>query len=222
MSTMRQLAGRTAGAWALAMGVCVVGAVHAYAQEGAEESPTTLAVQNARGVPVVVYLERGVFDTRLGTVAPHGEEELPLPPRLADGEKFFVMVHPEGGFDLRTRDALVVRRGEALHLYVPTSNDGFVPPPAPEAIPNPGFEGATLTVENPSDRTVVAFIERGEFDTRIGTVRPGDSRTFELPEALAERAGSVDVFLHVEGGADLASTTFELAPRAHLLVKVPS
>lgn len=219
MSSITQFTSRTIAAAALAVGVLAAGTFPAYAQEG---PPAMLNVDNARAVPVVVYLERGAYDTRLGTVPAHTMTDLRLPIQLRDGDKVTFTVHPEGGFDLTTPEGFTVHRGAPITLYVPVGNEGFAVNPPQEVIPNPGVEGTTLTVENPSSHAVVAFIERGDFDTRVGMVPPGETKTFGLAPYLTEGRSSIDVFLHVERGEDLASTTFDLTPDAHLVVKVPN
>jgi len=215
---MKQFTSRMAVTAALASSALAVATVHARAQEG---PPMMLSVDNARTVPVVVFVELGAYDTRIGTVPAHSQKDLRLPIQFRDGARVMFTVHPEGGLDLTTPDGLVMHRGEPVSLYVPTGNEGFVSKPPLEVIPNPGLEGSTLTVENSSDRAVVAFIERGAFDTRLGMVSAGDSKTFSLPPYLTNERRSIDVFLHEEGGEDLASTTFDLTPDAHLVVKVP-
>jgi len=182
--------------------------------------PATVTVDNTRDVPVVVYLERGPFDTRIGTVPPNSKSVLRLPPVVTGQEAVQFVVHPEGHQDLLSPD-LVVRPGGNVYLYVPTNDVGFIPPPPPEVMPNPGEGTTTLTVENPRDQDVVVFVERGDFDTRIGTVRAKSDTTFYLTGFLARQEHSVDIFVHPENGTDLASHEFELKPDAHLVVKVP-
>lgn len=185
-----------------------------------DPEPATVTVDNARAVPVVVYLERGLFDTRIGTVPPHSKSVLELPPVVTGHESIKFVVHPEGARDLLSPD-LVVRKGENVDLYVPTNDVGFVPMPPAEVIPDPGEGTTTLTVENPRDQDVVVFIERGDFDTRIGTVRAKSDTTFYLKGVLGRQEHSVEIFVHPENGMDLASHEFELRPEAHLFVKVP-
>jgi hypothetical protein len=182
--------------------------------------PATVTVDNARDVPVVVYLEQGPFDTRIGTVAPHSKSVLDLPSIVTGQKAIQFVVHPEGDRDLLSPD-LIVRPGGNVDLYVPTNDMGFIPLPPPEVIPNPGKGTTTLTVENPRDQDVVVFIERGDFDTRIGTVRPQSDTTFYLSGFLARQEHSVEIFVHPENGMDLASHEFELKPDAHLFLKVP-
>ncbi len=81
---------------------------------------TTLMVQNDRDRDVVVFVEQGEFDTRLGSVPAHRTATLRIPDWLADQESIEVFVHPEGGFDLAT-ERMRLHRGEHLHLVVPKS-----------------------------------------------------------------------------------------------------
>jgi len=212
MSRMIQLAALAAMAWGAV-------AAPASAQEGA--MPTTLTVDNKRDVPVVVYLEQGVYDSRLGTAPAHRLTRLGLPISLQDGEKIYFTVHPEGGgMDLQTPDGMTVRTGQTLELVVPTNDAGFIAVPT-ETVPNPGIKGPTVTVDNAGSRPAVVFIERGEFDRRIGTVAAHEEKTFPVPSTLTGRDRTVDIFVHVEGGEDLASHEFQLTPDAHLELEVP-
>jgi len=183
-------------------------------------SPTTLTVDNARDVPVVVYLERGSFDIRLGTVPAHRKETLTLPRTMENGEQIQVFAHPEGGSDLATEE-LTVQVGGNLTIYVPTNNVGYVPPPPPRTIPNPGEGTTTVTVQNNRAVPVTVFVERGDFDTRIGTVPPNQELTLLVPEWLAREKPSAEIFVHPEGEVDLESWILDLSPGAHLFVKVP-
>lgn len=92
------------------------------AQQERQES-ATITVRNTRKEPVVVYLDEGEFDIRLGTVGPRGIRTLELPSFLAEGEKVIVFVHPEGGTDLAT-PGFTVRKGENLDILVPRNDVG--------------------------------------------------------------------------------------------------
>jgi hypothetical protein len=190
----------------------------AAAQQG-HPNATTLTVDNTRNVPVVVYLQREFVDIRLGTVAPHGKQTLALPRTLEDGEQIQVFVHPEGGRDLAT-DELTVEIGNNLNVLVPENDVGYLPPPSPEKIPNPGT-GTTVTVQNNRAVPVTIYVERGDFDTRIGVVPANQERTLTIPDWLAREKPSAEIFVHPEGEADLESWFLDLAPGAHLFVKVP-
>jgi hypothetical protein len=197
------------------------------------QARATVTVDNTRAVPVVVYLERtvegqtegdvgGAWDVRLGTVAPHSKSALNLPANVREGERMQFLVHPEGGVDLYSRDAPEFKNGESVQLYVPVTDNGWVPPPARATIPNPGTGAPTLTVENSSDHAATVFAEQGAFDARIGTVPAHRTATLNLPRFITLEAHSVDIFVHVEGGSDLDSQSFDLTPMAHLFVKVPA
>lgn len=194
--------------------------VHVSAQMSKDQT-AAVTVDNTRSVPVVVYMDHGPFDTRLGTVAPHTKATLQLPSYLADGETVQVFVHPEGGEDLASQD-VTVNKGQDIDVYVPTNDAGYVPPPPPEEIPNPGPETTTVTVQNARNQPVTVFLEQGAFDSRIGTVAANHEKTLVIPAFLTRDAPDVEIFVHPEGGLDLASQTFDLKPDAHLLVKVPA
>jgi len=180
----------------------------------------TVTVDNTRSVPVIVYLEHGDFDIRIGTVPAHSKDVLQLPPVVAGNESIKFVVHPEGARDLLSPD-LFVKQGGNVDLYVPTNDVGFVPQPPPEVIPNPGDNTTTLTVDNPRNQEVVVFIEEGDFDTRIGTVPAKSESTLFLKGLLTRQEQAVRIFVHLENGTDLASHDFELKPEAHLFLKVP-
>lgn len=200
--------------------LAVLGTVGASAPLDAQ-SAATVTVDNTRAVPLTVYLERGRFDLRLGTVMAHTKSTLDLPHTVVDGESIRIVVHPDGsGTDLMTPD-LTVKKGKAIDVYVPTNDNGFVPPPPPETIPDPGPGTTTVTVENERDQMVTVFVERGAIDVRIGTVAAHQKATLTLPSSLTRDPPSVEIFVHPELGQDLASQTFALRPGAHLLVKVP-
>ena len=192
---------------------------HASAQMSKDQT-ATVTVDNTRKVPVVVYMDHGPFDTRLGTVAPHTKATLQLPPYLADGETVQVFVHPEGGEDLASQD-VTVNKGQNIDILVPTNDEGYIPPPPREQIPNPGPGTTTVTVQNERNEMVTVFLEQGAFDSRIGTVAAHQEKTLMIPADLTRDAPDVEIFVHPEGGLDLASQTFDLKPDAHLLVKVP-
>ena len=193
---------------------------HASAQMSKDQT-ATVTVDNTRKVPVVVYMDHGPFDTRLGTVAPHTKATLQLPPYLADGETVQVFVHPEGGEDLASQD-VTVNKGQNIDILVPTNDEGYIPPPPREQIPNPGPGTTTVTVQNERNEMVTVFLEQGAFDSRIGTVAAHQEKTLMIPADLTRDAPDVEIFVHPEGGLDLASQTFDLKPDAHLLVKVPA
>jgi hypothetical protein len=179
----------------------------------------TVTVDNTRGVPVAVFAERGDLDVRLGTVGPVTEAVLALPGYLAEDDDVRLVVTPKVGFDLFSQDITVPRAG-TVRVLVPDNNVGYVQP-TPDAIPDPGTGTTTLTVRNPRDDDVSIYVEHGEFDTRLGTVRSGEIRTFDLPEALTREPNDVEIFVHPRQGLDLASAFFTLSRGNHLEVKVP-
>jgi hypothetical protein len=80
---------------------------------------TTVTVTNQRDVNVVIYLENGDFDVRLGTVPANSTRTLGVPERFAHGQQSIDMiVHPERGFDLETQ-TLELLKGTHLGLVVP-------------------------------------------------------------------------------------------------------
>ena len=183
------------------------------------KSPPAVRVENTRPVPVVVYLERGELDTRLGTVAPDATKTLALPRYVDQDQEARVLVQPKDGFDLSSQDITVPKAG-TLNVLVPENSSGYMPPPA-DVIPNPGVGTTTMTVENPRNDKVTVYVEYGDFDTKIGTVPADGIITLDIPAWLTRDQQDVTVFLHPHNGLDLETGQFTLKKGAHLEVKVP-
>jgi len=179
----------------------------------------TVTVRNTRGVPVVVYLERGDFDTRLGTIAANAQGVLPVPRFMNADETARIVVEPKVGTDLASPDLTLPAEG-SLKILVTPNDVGYVPTPRP-VIPNLDPNATTLTVDNPRDEAVDVFLEKGVFDTRIGTVKANQLRTFDIPPYLARDESQVQLFLRPKRGFDLSSQFLTLRPKAHLEVVVP-
>jgi hypothetical protein len=144
-----------------------------------------------------------------------------LPPFVTIGSEVQVFAHPEGGTDLASTVFTADPKNEVV-IEVPTSNTGYVAPPAPETIPDQGVGSTTVTVVNPRNVPVTLLMEHGRFDTRIGTVPAASEKTLSLPGWIANEEDAVELFIHPEGGVDLTSQTFQLTPGAHFLLKVPA
>jgi hypothetical protein len=185
-----------------------------------KQNSATITVRNTRKEPVVVYLDDGAFDIRLGTVEPQGTRTMELPSFLTEGEKVMIFVHPEGGADLAT-PGFTVKKGKNLDILVPTNDVGYLPPQPPELTPNPGEGTTTLTVENNRPVELTVLMEGSRFDTRLGTVPPTQERTIDIPDWLAGQRRTAEIIIHPEGGLDLSSQSFTLTPGSHLLLKVP-
>ncbi len=187
-----------------------------------EDSTTAprMTVENRRNVPAAVYLERGPFDVRLGTVAADRTETFPLPSFLRDGEDVRVFVHPEGGVDLAAH-AFTVEAGEDVNLLIPSDDSGDIPGPPPEVTSSPDEGATTVTVENDMAQEVTLYLERGDFDIRLGVVPPRQERTLIVPSQVAEQEESVELVAHPEGGVDFPTRTFQVYPGAHLRMKIP-
>jgi hypothetical protein len=196
----------------------------AWAQSG-DARDTTVAsvqVQNNRAVPVTVFVDRGEFDVRLGTVAPQQTTTLTLPRWMAtENSQVRIYLHPEGAFDLET-ETFAVHPGIQIGLIVPL---GDRTPPATypaevmtAALSASDADATTITVENPRNVAVIVYVEHGDFDTRLGMVAAGSTATLKLPPTGGQ---SIEIFVHPEGELDLCSTPFEVKPGDHLGLKVP-
>lgn len=191
----------------------------AFAASPPARSQAKITVQNDRPVAIDVYLQNGYFDTKIGTVAPDRETALNVPKYL-EGQDVQIFVRPQIGLELETPDVVLPTHG-TLDILVPNNDVGYVVQPKEDVIPNPGPNTTTLTVRNPRDQAVEVVIERGEFDTTLGTVEPDHSRTFDLPASLTREPQDVKIFMVPTEGLELSSQYFLLKPHAHLEVKVP-
>lgn len=190
------------------------------AAPGAPDS-TTVTVRNDRPVPVMVYLDRDDFDLRLGDVAAHDTATLRLPEEVVrEQRQVAIFAHPEGaGFDLAAQ-SLPVQPGDHLVVVVPSRAEQAPPSPMPTPDLNPGSPATTVLVENTRDEAVVIFAETGEFDTRLGTVAAHRTATLRIPNRLANRP-TIELFVHLERGFDLATQAMPIHRGAHLHLVVP-
>jgi hypothetical protein len=186
----------------------------------AANAPAVLMVDNTQNAPVVVYLDQGPFDTRIGTVAANSVESLTIPKYLAMGEDADIFVRTQKGEDLSAED-VVVNPHATLDVLVPTNPLGYVPPPPPPMIANPGLGSTTVTVENHRTEPVSVYVQYGVLDRRLGVVAANQKTTLAVPAWIAKERPDVQIFIHPENGEDLASGHFDLTKGNHLLVKVP-
>lgn len=77
-----------------------------------------------------------------------------------------------------------------------------------------------MEVENLRNVPVVAYLERGPFDVRLGTVPPHQTEDFALPPYL-EDGEDVQAFVHPEGGVDLATRDFTVHSGGVVTLLVP-
>jgi hypothetical protein len=193
--------------------------------QGGDTSDSTVAsvhVQNNRTVPVTLFIDRGEFDVRLGTVAPLQTATLKLPKWIAtENSEVKIYLHPEGAADLET-ETFAVHPGIQLGLVVPL---GDRTPPATQAtelmtaaLSASDADATTITVENSRNVAVIVYLEHGDFDTRLGIVGAQSTATLKLPPTGGQ---SIEIFVHPEGGLDLCSTPFDVKPGDHIGLKVP-
>jgi hypothetical protein len=196
--------------------------VQAQAADTHDGTLATVQVQNDRTVPVTVFVDRGEFDVRLGTVAALQTATLGIPKWLAtENSDVRIYLHPEGAFDLETQ-TFAVHPGTQIGLVVPLGNrtlaSNITPEPMVAVLPDGDADATTITVENPRDVPVTIYLERGDFDTRLGTVAAGGTATLRLPPTGGQ---AVEIFVHPEGGLDLCSSSFPVKHGEHLGLKVP-
>ena len=189
-----------------------------------DTSANAVTVQNDRKVPVTVYMEYGTFDRRLGTVPAFQMATLPLPAWAVEGrERIQLFVHPEGEVeDLGTQELWLRPPGRLGMIVPPRGGMPWAPRDTMmEVIPPEELADATLTVDNPRAEPVTVFADQGPFDVRLGQV-PAHSRvTLRFPKSVVAPDESIQIFVHPEGGFDLASETLQVQPAQHLGLRVP-
>ncbi len=171
-------------------------------------------VQNNFNQPVTVFMERGQFDRRLGTVAAMTTDSIPLPAWLTDGlEEIALFVVPKKGEEMATQ-IFPVHRGEVIGLIVPT------PPPAREVIyeklPADEVSKTTLTVDNREDRDVVVYADEGQFQLRLGTAAAGSTTTLEFPASVVRPDHTITIEVQPKGALDMESYPLRVRPGEHL------
>lgn len=210
-------------ATAALMGMLTIGTpALAHAQAAAQDS-VYVDVKNERAVPVSVYLKTGRFDRRVAIVNAGQSTTVRLPAWALDGRTgFALLVHAEGESDIGMH-AYTVRSGDRLSLTVPAK--GSIPSSPDDAMMAPlsaeDLAETTITVENPRDRPVTVFAETPQYAVRLGTVAAKESGTLNIPKSAVGPDKSVKIFVHPEGGADLATATMRIKSGEHLGLKVP-
>ena len=190
----------------------------------ADTTANTVTVQNDRKVAVTVYMEYGEFDRRLGVVPGLQTRTLPLPATLVRGrESVRLFAHPEGDADdLATQEIQLRPPGRVAMLIPPRGGLGQAPADTMSAvIPPEELADATITVDNPRAVPVTVFAEQGPFDVRLGRVPAKGRVTVRFPKSVELGGESIQVFVHPEGGEDLASETLQIRKGEHVGLRVP-
>lgn len=183
-----------------------------------------LKVQNNRKVPVVVYLESGRFPRRLGTVSSGATQTLLLPRSTFEGlADVRLFVHPEGeAADLTTQNFALPRAAQ-MSLVVPAFGDmaGSGIDTMSQVLSPSELSETTITVENSRNVPVTVFAKRLDIVTRLGVVAAGKRETLRFPASVVAGKNQLTLFVHPEGGRDLASETFSVKRGAHIGLRVP-
>jgi hypothetical protein len=79
---------------------------------------TSITVRNDGGQHVELYAEHGAFDTRLGSVAPHGTATLDIPAWLTQLDDVVLLAEPRDGLGFASAP-MRIRRGHHLGMIVP-------------------------------------------------------------------------------------------------------
>jgi hypothetical protein len=83
-----------------------------------DDPNTRVTVRNDRRQEVVVFLEHGVFDTRLGSVPAQRTATLRIPRWLTNGDDVELLLQPHNGFALASATRRI-RAGDHLGVVVP-------------------------------------------------------------------------------------------------------
>ncbi len=84
----------------------------------------------------------------------------------------------------------------------------------------PATPRSTIQVQNDRKVPVTVFLERGDFDVRLGRVAAMRTATLPLPAWVLESDAKVEIFVHPAGETDLASQEFNVRPGAQLAMIV--
>ena len=218
---MRVLTMAAAAALCVAPGLAAQGnpAPRQVAQQG-----VVVDVQNERNVPVTVFIKAGPFDRRLAVVPARQTRQVALPDwATKDQRAVKLVIHAEGDVeDVGTR-IYSVRSAGHLSVIVPAKGRMPVLPEdtMSAVLSREELAGTTITVENPRNRAVTVYAEHHPFDYRLGRVAPGGKATFQLPRATVGPDRAVKIFLHPDGGTDLASEKLYVKKGEHLGLRVP-
>ena len=79
---------------------------------------TLVVVQNDRNVPVTVYVQNDLNETRLATVAPLTDTTIRIPSYLTAAGEVSFFVHPQHELDEGTAP-MEIKRGDHVGLIVP-------------------------------------------------------------------------------------------------------
>jgi len=180
-------------------------------------------VQNERSATITVYLKTGHFDRRLAEVAPNQSKTVTVPTAALEGRSgVTLLVHVEGEDDIGLR-AYTVRSGDRLTLTVPAA--GKLPPTPEDTMSTPltpeEATATTITVDNQQARKVTVYAERSQYAIRLGVVPARERATLTIPQNAVGQDKSVRIFVHPEGGQDLASSLLYIKKGEHLGLKVP-
>lgn len=187
---------------------------------------SSVTVDNHRKAPVTVYLATGKFDRRLGVVPPQSKGTLPLPDwAVSQGATVRLFAHAEDSFEDLSTDKFTLTNPARLAMVIRGYGEAL--PVAPtdtmmEKIPPEELANATVTVDNPRKVPVTVFAEAGPFAIRLGEVAANSRSTLRFPKAAINPFGSVTLFVHPQGGHDLASTKFSVKAGDHLGLRVPA
>lgn len=201
-------------AWIAVLGTAATLGVAPLAAQEAPAGPAVI-VQNDFSDPVTVFLDRGIFDRRLGVVDGLTTRTLSIPPSLVDdggGVRLFVV--RKGGEELESHD-FQVERGHTLGLIVPTPK--WEPAEEYAVLPADERSETTLSVVNDrADDAVVYADEGGPVEVRLGIARAHDTTTFVLPRSAIQDDRSVRVLVEPHHGFDLESYPLEIRNGEHL------
>jgi hypothetical protein len=217
-----------------ALGLAVTVATDAAAQQTTSQPPTRLpatrvvadtmnvvTVQNDRGVPVTIFLERGNVEGRLGVVPAGSVSTLPLPAWATGGRGTArLLARPEGeGFSVAT-PRFEIAGAARIGLLVPPAVRTASIDSVPVLLTAEEKAGTTVTVENPRGRPMTVYAEQGMRLVKLGEVPGKTQATLRLPADLVGRGTDIRIFVRAAGGAEVATRPLTLKPGDHISLDV--
>ena len=180
-----------------------------------------VTVQNDRSTPVVVFLEGGGIDRRLGVVAAGDVATLQLPAWAVNGRRTVrLLARPEGaGFSVATPSFALSGAVRIGMLVPPNTGVGSIDS-IPVQLTAEERASTTITIDNPRNKAMTVFAEQGVRSVRLGEIPANTQATLSFPKDLIKRGDAIRVFVRPAGGLDVATRALSLKTGDHIAVEI--